>query len=577
MVKRVVEIEVKTTGEKELKSLDSQVRGVGGAAKIAVKSVAALGAATLATAVALATMIKNSADSRRELNSLARQAGLTTDQFESLSFATQQYGVSAEQIADISKDVSDRVGEFATAGTGAFQDFVDVTRLSRSEALALADSWQELSGDQIIGEVTRRLEEAGATGAQTTFVLESLGNDLSKLAPLFANNSKELTRLTSEYDKLNGTLNITETQAAALSESAKNFDLLSASFDKASTAISATLAPVFNDFFNDVIKVVPDATQSIIDFINSFLDAENITSLSAINKEIKETQRLIDGANERIENQIGRNRQAAVLQRQREQERLKNLIAQRDVLEQQTKSISDANRLGGGEIGGFSPVTDTAFSTGEQFAAEQEKFDGLASIRDGFFQDEFLAYQERAQGLSELEQAIGQENLRLFETNIAERQEMEKAAAQQTLSTGVQFLNGLAQLNKKSDGLKRASIIANTAEAVIKTYNNAGGYPFGIIPAGIMAAIGAQQLAQVGKKSGNISGGSGGGSSPSSAGLGGSPTVAQQTARVNTVENTALTELKNELASRDPNELLPVDFVRKVVVSMKELSGTGQA
>lgn len=135
------------------------------------------------------------------------------------------------------------------------------------------------------------------------------------------------------------------------------------------------------------------------------------------------------------------------------------------------------------------------------------------------------------------------------------------------------FVGQLQQINQKSDGLKRAAIISSTAVAVIESYRNGGGYPYGLIPAGIMAAIGAKQLSQVGKKSG-ISGGGGGGGGGASAGLT-QPTLTQQTT-FNTIESTALTELNNELRNRDPDEYLPISFVRRMVGSIEDAQSSGQ-
>ena len=79
-------------------------------------------------------MTLKASSSRKELEAFARQAKTTEENFQALSFATNQFGVNAEQIADISKDVADRLGEFATAGTGTFQDYADVMKLTKEQA-----------------------------------------------------------------------------------------------------------------------------------------------------------------------------------------------------------------------------------------------------------------------------------------------------------------------------------------------------------------------------------------------------------------------------------------------------------
>ena len=109
-----------TKSDKSLASF-TKVAGVAGGAVIELSK------AAIAVGTALTTMITLSAKSEQELQVLSRQAKLTTGEFEALAFATKQYGINAEQIADISKDLSDRLGEFAATGSGAFQDFADVT------------------------------------------------------------------------------------------------------------------------------------------------------------------------------------------------------------------------------------------------------------------------------------------------------------------------------------------------------------------------------------------------------------------------------------------------------------------
>ncbi|MBG7617707.1 MAG: hypothetical protein IZT57_04990, partial [Chloroflexi bacterium] len=224
------------------------------------------GAVIAATALAgaLTAMTLKSAKSRRELELLAKQAKTSTSDFQALSFATNRYGINAEQIADISKDIADKVGEFSAAGTGAFQDYVDVMKLSKDEARAAAREFEGLSSQEILGTMVSRMEDASVSGDKMTFVLESLGNDASRLIPLFKGNSKELLELKKRFNDVNDSLQITGTQAAALQDVSNTFTLMTSSMGNASTAISATLAPVFDDFFNDIIDIVPDATQTII-------------------------------------------------------------------------------------------------------------------------------------------------------------------------------------------------------------------------------------------------------------------------------------------------------------------------
>ena len=184
--KHLEELETQTgKNDKALAAMSKTASAVGSA--LTVTATAGLALATALTAVVL-----KSAASQKELTLLSRQAKLSTEDFEALSFATKQYGINAEQIADISKDISDKLGEFSKVGTGAFKDFADIVGLTKEQAMEAAKEFENMSSDQVIGEMVRQMEEAGASSNQMTFALESMGNDLSRLIPLFTDSSKEL-------------------------------------------------------------------------------------------------------------------------------------------------------------------------------------------------------------------------------------------------------------------------------------------------------------------------------------------------------------------------------------------------
>ena len=163
-------------------------------------------------------MTLNSAKNRKELELLSRQAKTSTDDFQGLAFATAQYGLSAEQMGDISKDISDKISEFSIAGTGAFQDYADTVKLTKEEAREAAKEFAAMSSQEVIGKMVSEMERAGVSASDMTFALESMGNDLSKIQPLFAKNSEELTKLKDRFRLVNEELQITDIQAEKLKD-----------------------------------------------------------------------------------------------------------------------------------------------------------------------------------------------------------------------------------------------------------------------------------------------------------------------------------------------------------------------
>jgi hypothetical protein len=367
---------------------DKSLLSLSGTAKAAGAGLLKVATVVLAVNAAISAMVLASAKNRKELELLSKQAKVSTEDFQALAFSTSQFGINAEQIADISKDIADKIGEFSAAGTGAFQDYADVIKLTKEEAQQAAIEFQGLSSQEVLGKMVSEMEKAGATGDQMTFVLESMGSDLSRLQPLFANNSKELEKLKTRFKSVNDELKITDLQAEKLKEVSTSYQLMASQAGNAATSISATLAPVMDDFFNDVISVVPQATQAVIDFINSFLDAENITTQSAVLKELENSRiRIIDlqkeaSKIESVNTSFMKDSGASQQQQlktlgesiQAEKLRTEELSDQLRLLEAQKLSIEDAKTLQGGKIGGETETGGDGVGTGDQIEAIANRF-----------------------------------------------------------------------------------------------------------------------------------------------------------------------------------------------------------
>jgi hypothetical protein len=375
--------------DKSTKKADSSFLSLGKAGGLAIKGIAAVATAAIAVNSALSAMVLNSANNRKELEGLSRQAKTSTEDFQALAFATKQYGISAEQMGDISKDISDKIGEFAGEGSGQFQVYANIMKLTKDEARKLSVEFQNMSSQEVIGEMVSQMENANVSGDQMITVLEAMGNNLSRIAPLFSENSKELLKLKGRFNDVNESLSITAGQAEGLKEVSTSFELMTSQLGNASTAISATLAPVMDDFFNDVIAIVPQATQTIIDFANSFLDAENISSQVGVNTQIQESQaRILEyeaeiTAFKKAQNSnakdggafntraIGQLEESIGLERIRTEE----LNAQLVVLDEQVLVLADAKAAQGGEIGGaIGGDGEGGTGTGDEIQAIADRF-----------------------------------------------------------------------------------------------------------------------------------------------------------------------------------------------------------
>ena len=243
-------------------------------------------AGTAATAVAFLgkQMVDASlaaANYGREMSNLARMARMPVEDFQALAFATEKYGVSAQQIADISKDTGDKIGDFLATGGGEFKDFFENVA---PQIGITADALKGLSGKDALQAVKNSMDELGLSTKQQIFYLESLGNDASKLIPLLSDNGKELDRLNDKYQAMN--LGLSSLDIKVLEDMKESTTLTGLGFESLANNLGVMFAP---------------AIQSVADSINWLLKQLNA---------ITGTPKTLEGVNEKITEVTESHRQA---------------------------------------------------------------------------------------------------------------------------------------------------------------------------------------------------------------------------------------------------------------------------
>ncbi|MCL1038336.1 hypothetical protein L2750_14475 [Shewanella submarina] len=168
---------------------------------MAMNPLLAVAGGAAAAAGALGNLTHSASNSMKETENLARIAGVSYQEFERLEYATSSYGVTAEKLSDNLKDVNDRLGQFATDGTGALNDAFNAAGVNAEQMRKKLDG---LEGVEALKVIKTELDAAGVSAAQQTFVFESLANDLSGWAPLLAENGAALSALGDEHDRLAG-------------------------------------------------------------------------------------------------------------------------------------------------------------------------------------------------------------------------------------------------------------------------------------------------------------------------------------------------------------------------------------
>ncbi|HGK3824538.1 TPA: phage tail tape measure protein [Klebsiella pneumoniae] len=151
-------------------------------------SLAGIGAAAIAAGLAVGAsgfqLLKSTSRQIAETDRWAKSLQLSTQELLAWQFAAEKAGVSGDQMADIFKDIGDKIGDAVLNKSGEAVDALNALGLS-------AEKLSKVSPDKQLLAIGESLEKI-STNAEKTTILESLGNDLSKLLPLFDNNNQKL-------------------------------------------------------------------------------------------------------------------------------------------------------------------------------------------------------------------------------------------------------------------------------------------------------------------------------------------------------------------------------------------------
>ena len=130
------------------------------------------------------------------------------------------------------------------------------------------------------------------------------------------------------------------------------------------------------------------------------------------------------------------------------------------------------------------------------------------------------------------------------------------------MSLGQDQSKGIFKIGK---GLALAQAAIALPTAVMESFKNGGGYPWGLVPAAAMAATGLKNIQAI--KNASIGGSSGtaytgGSASPTL------PTTPQSAPTVGSFEIAGLAGLQEQLSRLDNDEVLPVSFTKRLVASL---------
>lgn len=152
----------------------------------------ALGTAAAAAGTAVVMWTRQVGDLAVQYEKFGQLSGTTSQQFQRMAAGANAVGISHEKLADILKDVQDKIGDYIQTGGGAMADFFN--NIAKGAGVT-AEQMRKLSGPDALGLYFKSLERANLSQTELTFYMEAIASDSAMLIPLLRNNSAELNRM----------------------------------------------------------------------------------------------------------------------------------------------------------------------------------------------------------------------------------------------------------------------------------------------------------------------------------------------------------------------------------------------
>ncbi|TGN62343.1 phage tail tape measure protein [Paracoccus liaowanqingii] len=172
-------------------------------AAFARRTAIAMSAAAAAATASLGLIVRSTVESAAQIRQFSQIANATPEAFQRWTAGARTVGIEQEKLADILKDVNDRVGDFLQTGGGPMADFFESVA---PKVGVTADQFARLSGPEALQLYVDTLERAGLSQQEMTFYLEAMASDATRLLPLLRGGGTEMARLGAQAASLGAVL-----------------------------------------------------------------------------------------------------------------------------------------------------------------------------------------------------------------------------------------------------------------------------------------------------------------------------------------------------------------------------------
>ncbi|MGD8204417.1 hypothetical protein [Pantoea sp. FN0305] len=198
-------------------------------------------------AAGISGLLLSSNEYVKSLNEVSRASGLSVKELQQLQSTFQGLGLDIEKYGDINRDVLDHLGDAFANGGSIADDLksVGVNVQDMNKYLNQSDG-----GIKAIAHSFYEMQKAGKTTAETTFLLESMGSDASKLVDVMKQYKNETELMNAIYSQ----------HAILTDDNAKKYQ----EFDKK----VASLTTSFSLFKANALAPTVDELNTILNILN---------------------------------------------------------------------------------------------------------------------------------------------------------------------------------------------------------------------------------------------------------------------------------------------------------------------
>ncbi|WP_161891622.1 phage tail tape measure C-terminal domain-containing protein [Pseudomonas juntendi] len=213
----------------------------------------AVGAGVATAVTAFTTMMVSAVNSASEITNLAAVANVSVTDFQKMAVGAKTVGIEQDKLADILKDVNDKVGDFLNTGGGMADFFEQIA----PKVGVTADQFKNLSGSQALGLYVSSLEKAKVSQSDMTFYLEAIASDATALLPLLRNNAEGFKKYGDAAEAAGAVMD--EKTILAAKQFSTELTVLGTYLGSVKAALAAELMPVLAQFSKDLTDTTTKA------------------------------------------------------------------------------------------------------------------------------------------------------------------------------------------------------------------------------------------------------------------------------------------------------------------------------